>query len=109
MEYAEQVIDTNEKETCVNDNESPKSESTESKESYFERIPIDNTPFDIIKVKEKYTIAIGNILMTEKQFETEREAKVYVAEKPWELLISMIAIYTKWYKDQIENLINQKK
>lgn len=47
---------------------------------------VDETPFYIIGEEEEFVICSGNMRMSRKTFETEKEAREYVEEKPWELI-----------------------
>ena len=57
--------------------------SSDSGQSYTS---VDNTPFVIVKREEKYVIVLGVDVISAKKFDTIKEAKAYIKEKPWPLL-----------------------
>lgn len=69
-------------------------ENLQKKERTYERHDVENTPFSIIKElpEGKCRITIGNNIMSEKEFNSISEAKLYIDEKPWKLLLNSMAL-----------------
>lgn len=53
---------------------------------------IQENIFLIVKQKNMYIVAIGNNIISNKQFKTAAEAKKYIKDKPWELIINVAAL-----------------
>lgn len=45
---------------------------------------------------EKYVILVGNQLVTNKKFDTEEDAITYLEEKPYEIIMNLMAIVIKF-------------
>lgn len=75
------------------------------KEKQLERH--DYKIFSLINDGEKTKIAIGNQLITDKEFENDEEAKEFIDKPDWELLANMMVFVSHNVTNQIIN--NQKK
>ena len=57
-------------------------------------IQVENTPFTLVKDEEKVAIVLGQHLVTHETFKTVDEAKKFINEKGWNLIMVACAIYT---------------
>ena len=69
-------------------------QDSSSSTSLIEYKEVDNTPFTLVVSESKVSIVMGKHLVTNKTFDNVDDAKYYIAEKPWELLLIANAIYT---------------
>lgn len=57
--------------------------------------PIEGTPFNSVKINEKFAITLGkNVLKL--GFETREDAEKYVQGLPWEIILMAAACYTEF-------------
>lgn len=70
-----------------------------------EFIPVEETPFNIVKEDGKCKIIMGNYLVSTKEFKTIEEAKKYINKKPYELLMPAFGILAeKVYEDMMSKM-----
>lgn len=72
---------------------------------------VENTPFDIVEIDEKYFVALGKYRLTEL-LSTETEAKAYIDNKEWNLLlavISSIVTQTISTNNQIDEMVKNQQ
>lgn len=57
-----------------------------------------NDMFRIIQnpENEKYYVAVGNQLVTKEKFDSEEDATTYLEEKPYEVIMNLMAIVIKY-------------
>lgn len=67
----------------------------QNKESYFKRVRVEETPFSLGVTENETLIFIGNFLVTDKKFKSEKEATEYIEEKPWELILTTLYVLLK--------------
>lgn len=81
-----------------------KDENAEREERELEILPIDFTPFAIIRESknEKFKLIMGNNIVSQEEFETFEDACEYVNKKPYELItaISIIILKTNITNEQ---------
>lgn len=53
-----------------------------------------NEIFLLVTRNKKTMIAIGKSIVSNKTFKSVKEAKTYIDQKPWELLINVICLIT---------------
>lgn len=75
-----------------------------------EFIPVDGTPFNIVKEDGKCRIVMGNYLVSEKVFISPEKTKDYIKQKPWELMIPAFGILAeKVYEDMLTKTKKDEK
>ena len=47
-------------------------------------------PFVFVKTNNKYQIAAGNCIVSEKTFKSKKTAQEYLDSKPWEIIVNFI-------------------
>lgn len=48
--------------------------------------------FALVKINGKVRIAVGNNIVSQKEFETYKDAEMYISRKPYELLINIACL-----------------
>lgn len=73
------------------------------------RIEVERTPFYIVGNKEKgYHIICGKNRLTEEPLKNEYEARNYIKDHMWELIVQVIGIFTPEYLKQIKREEEEK-
>ena len=82
-----------------------KEESNLTFEEITENYKVDETPFTLIKNKnKKWMITIANYIASEKEFKTKEDAIKEINKKTWELIVIASHIFTKLIE---ENKLNK--
>lgn len=68
-----------------------------------EIINVEESPFTIVKLEHDTIIAMGKEAVC-TGFSSEQEARDYISQKPWQLMLTAAAIYT----NHINKIINEK-
>ena len=76
--------------TSVDSQDSEQSNSNENVTAY---VTVEDSPFTLIKIAEKWQIVLGNYKVSAAQFDDEKSAIKYIKSKPWELILTTIASY----------------
>lgn len=92
------------KEENQNNSTSLRIKEDESKRSVTvpEYYQVENTPFTLVKLKEKWRICIGRNIIHEKEFKTKRAAIRTIDKKGWDLMFSTFVLIAS------ETLTNKK-
>lgn len=69
------------------------SEESNLNEDVTRYIPIDETPFALVKDGDVWVIVMGNNLVSSKKFIYNYEAINYIEDKPWELIMNASFVY----------------
>lgn len=81
----------------------------------WEYVEEENVPFKIItfksKEKESYMVAFMNSILTEKKFETKKEALEWIEKGSWEMICAMMYEIAKRVVDihEADKMINTNK
>lgn len=66
-------------------------------------------PFVIVKVENKYQIAVGNNIVSRKKFDTIKQAEIYIMSRPYELIINTnLCMFYEILKTENKNKEDQK-
>ena len=76
--------------TSVNTPDSVNSNSNENVTAY---VTVEDSPFTLVKIAEKWEIVLGNYKVSAARFDDEKSAIKYIKSKPWELILTTIASY----------------
>ena len=87
--------------TSVDTQDSEQSNSNENVTAY---VTVEDSPFTLVKIGEKWQIVLGNYKVSASQFDDEKSAIKYIRSKPWELILTTIASYL----ELINEIKNQK-
>lgn len=81
--------------------------TTDNKNSTFETEIIENTPFTMVEIDNKYFAVIGEYKVTE-EYNTKQELLNKINEKDWGLITSLIGVLIE-KSETIKQLITQAK
>lgn len=82
--------------------------SENNNENTWQRTDISGTPYSIMKSdKGECKIVVGNNLMTERTFISEKAAKKYIFGKPWELILNTMALMATNIFNNLKNTQEQ--
>lgn len=67
-------------------------------------IPIDNTPFAIVKLDEnRHKVIFGKHAITNREFYSATEAKQFVSLLDWNTLLNVIGVYVEHALEQFKS------
>lgn len=76
--------------TSVDTQDSEQSNSNDNVTAY---VTVENSPFTLVKIAEKWEIVLGNYKVSAASFDDTKDAIKYIKSKPWELILTTIASY----------------
>ena len=76
--------------TSVDTQDSGQSNSNENVTAY---VTVEDSPFTLVKITDKWQIVLGNYKVSAAQFDETKDAIKYIKSKPWELILTTIASY----------------
>lgn len=82
---------------------------TENNKNYLTEFKeVKDTPFTLVKREDVWVIAMGDKIVSDKQFKTSIEGIKYINTKPYSLIIVATAVYIDKI-NEIKNNVNGKK
>lgn len=86
-----------------------------SEKSTFDNVnkfqTVENTPFALIEINEKWGIVMGNQMVSDQYFDTTEEAKRFIESKPWSLILVSALTFVDGayqYKKDLESKNNEQ-
>ena len=73
--------------------DSPDSEKSDLNENVTAYVTVEDSPFTLVKISDRWQIVMGNYKVSSAQFDDEKSAVKYIKSKPWELILTTIASY----------------
>ena len=73
--------------------DSPDSVNSNSNDNVTAYVTVEDSPFTLVKIAEKWEIVLGNYKVSAAKFDETKDAIKYIKSKPWELILTTIASY----------------
>ena len=86
--------------------DSPDSVNSNSNDNVTAYVTVEDSPFTLVKIGEKWQIVLGNYKVSVAQFEDTKDAVKYIKSKPWELILTTIASYLELINEIKQQQVN---
>lgn len=70
---------------------------------------VENTPFALIEINEKWGIVMGNQMVSDQYFDSTEEAERFIESKPWSLILVAALTFVDGAYQYKNELVNNNK